>query len=1422
MTSTVGLELDLTWKTVSKGNRSGTRRTRKSVAKNLTGAGQVSDGNSRPAEDVTVSESEKHGVAVLGQHFNEKIEHVPIKKRRFVFHTPSPPPSPPQTPSPHVEVSDQHKDIQSASGQSSFSNSIQKQETMELDALTRSSISVIDGKFTEVSNEKVGCVEDFSGIEMLAAAACNDCVDDFAGNEKDPAVEESKQERNDSSLAPLIPLEETIASQQTDLCLPKDSGNEIKMDNSSFLPPKDSVHEVKIEDSSLLAPKNSGNEVQMKDPSHVLPKYSGIQVKMEESSLLDNAGGVFLESLSNKKTGEVPISLPDDRSLWDLNLSMDAWQRPCDNEYNDSKSNSVVNIHVDKDAMFQSTGLQDIKNDHVDATSSFDIGWDKCLPSNLGALPVQTNCLNEKENELGGCSSLGGNNNEHASSTVGHLVDSVKWVADDVSVSTQLVGLDQCCTAGTEVNNTSTVKLKEITGTSPSLGNSELGTTNHASGSEVDKIACVKSIKVEESDVASPYLPFLEIAFKDVEPRTVCQDRKTCEDFGFLDNKISGNYVERCQPLQDAIPKAKLVSRVEEIGLCYSPSKYGIMLASGLSVADDDAKGQTGGASSSFAPEIDTSALLEPEEPLMKLSVSLPATSAPYGFTVAYKDCGKEGNGLPSSSDKLNVNDPCNQSHESAATTTVCGFTVAHEARENDKNGPRSYSDRVNVNDPCDQYHESATSHDKAFNGGKESSFDLQTGYDFEDGELRESDVPCWDEIEQVDYDTEGEEERLCGLEAENNEEKLKVERGSSPGSDDIIEKTKNSDMQESLRENAVSLKMTTAAVMEASESNKNTIDFVDGSTVKDSHSALDGLMTSKRELLSGIEASPSSDALQMIRVDNCDDLNPQSEKDGGPEKFAGRDRSTPHMRGQSPKGSPFISHSAGQNSTIFHGSHPSLRSRPKSAIESCGYVISADQTLPESVDVARPENHIGRHFMSSHSNGMYRPLMRRRSLIERDDSYGVGMQMTSVRDTSPDRSRFRRYTQGVSRDIRVEYLRRIPGDSTDYFSHFPPSDAVQRSRSGNFDDSYNPSEREDGSGKFIGKDRPASHLRGRSQGGSHFFNPSVRIRHEYIRHVANDGSEYFSRLPSSDALQRNRPDNFDDSYPQAEREGGSDKFIARERPVTRMHGRSPGGGHFFNPSAGYWDSKRQHSPSRQGAYHSACPRPKSAIEGRGFVVSTDQSLPEAAAVSSRPDNRINRHFISSPSNGGYRPLVRRRSPVERDASYGMHMRMATVREGSPDRSRFRRYPQGVGRCIRDDYLGHEPDEATEYVSRLPHQLGRRERSISPEGHYAEPYKKTQSRSRSRSPMRFLVQRDRNEGSRRRSRLPDFRSDARIDRVRLFQKRFPTEYGESFISPPSGRISPQRNSRVFEDRNSGLDQFRGHKSPVRVFRESKF
>ncbi|XP_039009977.1 uncharacterized protein LOC120138612 [Hibiscus syriacus] len=250
----------------------------------------------------------------------------------------------------------------------------------------------------------------------------------------------------------------------------------------------------------------------------------------------------------------------------------------------------------------------------------------------------------------------------------------------------------------------------------------------------------------------------------------------------------------------------------------------------------------------------------------------------------------------------------------------------------------------------------------------------------------------------------------------------------------------------------------------------------------------------------------------------------------------------------------------------------------------------------------------------------------------------------------------------------------------------------------------------------------------------------------------------------------------------------------------SHMHGRSPESAQFSNPSANYWDSsKREH----QHIYHG-------------------QALSDAADVA-RPDHLITRQFMDS-----YRPTLRRRSPVEGDEFYNMHPRRLTlkdtVRDNSTGRNRFRRYPQGVSRGIRDEYFRHVPDDSTQYMSRIPHRLDRIERSISPHGgrhHHAVPYKRARSRSRSRSPIDWLLQRDQNEDSRRCNRSPDFRSNARIDGVTFpFTKRFAAGYGE-FISPPPGRASPQRNSRMFEDCNPGLDHFRRRKSHVRM-QDQKF
>ncbi|XP_039061897.1 uncharacterized protein LOC120206258 [Hibiscus syriacus] len=232
MMSTVGLDLtspmdpDLTWKILSKRKRSVMRRTRRPVAKILMPGMVLADKNARTVEHFTVSESEKVGVDVLGRRFCERVKNVPIKKRRFAFRYPSPPP--PLTPYLHLEASEQHVDFKPASNQNFGSNTTQ---LIKPDCSAKSYIaSVGDKKISEVING----VEDFSGIEILAAAACSDSIcNDVTEYEGNPLVEELTVERMQSS-ASSTHLEETTASLEAACSFPKDSVNESRSQGSSF------------------------------------------------------------------------------------------------------------------------------------------------------------------------------------------------------------------------------------------------------------------------------------------------------------------------------------------------------------------------------------------------------------------------------------------------------------------------------------------------------------------------------------------------------------------------------------------------------------------------------------------------------------------------------------------------------------------------------------------------------------------------------------------------------------------------------------------------------------------------------------------------------------------------------------------------------------------------------------------------------------------------------------------------------------------------------------------------------------------------------------------------------------------------------------------------------------------------------------
>ncbi|GFY83319.1 hypothetical protein Acr_03g0000930 [Actinidia rufa] len=236
MLSTVSQDLTnfinsgLTWKTVKKGVRSTSRRSRK-PAKSLTVGVQLDD-KSTKREDLSVSESEKLGVAVLGRHFGDKLEYVPHKKRKLVFQSPTPShrtPSPlheearssqPQISSPQTEDSDQTTESKYASGRRCWSNSVSNQEIGKLNG----PVAGQAGQGVE-ANEKLVYTEDFSGIALLAAAACDNSTSDDTHNiKKVPLVEEfSTAEGVDSSLS-ASSLERTTSSEMGSLLF-KDSAD---------------------------------------------------------------------------------------------------------------------------------------------------------------------------------------------------------------------------------------------------------------------------------------------------------------------------------------------------------------------------------------------------------------------------------------------------------------------------------------------------------------------------------------------------------------------------------------------------------------------------------------------------------------------------------------------------------------------------------------------------------------------------------------------------------------------------------------------------------------------------------------------------------------------------------------------------------------------------------------------------------------------------------------------------------------------------------------------------------------------------------------------------------------------------------------------------------------------------------------------
>ncbi|KAI3687566.1 hypothetical protein L1987_81266 [Smallanthus sonchifolius] len=227
-----------------------------------------------------VSESEKLGVSVLERHFGQKAEHIPIKKRRFLYRASSPTYSIANTPLENAERLETSPKLNSnASSLSATSGALT--ETCECGS-----------KDHKLYQNKLVKDDDFSGVSILAAAACSNSL-----------------------------------GAETDRC----EGSGV------------------LSSVNLSVPKNVElNESNVKKEPDLHTSITPLKI---EESTLNSSSHAHLESASNKANQEPNIQKSparDVRFSWDLNTVMDAWEEPFANEHQISANDNASSVEEKK------------------------------------------------------------------------------------------------------------------------------------------------------------------------------------------------------------------------------------------------------------------------------------------------------------------------------------------------------------------------------------------------------------------------------------------------------------------------------------------------------------------------------------------------------------------------------------------------------------------------------------------------------------------------------------------------------------------------------------------------------------------------------------------------------------------------------------------------------------------------------------------------------------------------------------------------------------------------------------------------------------------------------------------------------------------------------------------------------------------
>ncbi|KAG8047354.1 hypothetical protein GUJ93_ZPchr0008g12760 [Zizania palustris] len=337
--NTMSLELprpidpEVRWKTVNRRQRA-SRRARTS----FSGEDIMKDairsfyafGNDTSQElsqeDAPVSESEKLGVSILGRRFSDPVEKVPIKKRRFLMDSsPSPPPTPLLT-DPYEKLLSRSFGVISSHGKH------HKAKTLGLD-------------YMEEKKEPFDA-DDFSGISILAAAACESEIDDGILNVKCSklahCIEERKPELITRSSGFNL-LNETKEEMISSL----DASNfrsDRPLESSESAPDTKCVYSTTLNSENLVEPADApyyalSRASKMDDSSSASDaKSSGVTMSINSSNP-DKSVGCLQDVVMETKCSD---GTQDSRLHWDLNVAMEAWDTNCGDDDDHGNKNPVA------------------------------------------------------------------------------------------------------------------------------------------------------------------------------------------------------------------------------------------------------------------------------------------------------------------------------------------------------------------------------------------------------------------------------------------------------------------------------------------------------------------------------------------------------------------------------------------------------------------------------------------------------------------------------------------------------------------------------------------------------------------------------------------------------------------------------------------------------------------------------------------------------------------------------------------------------------------------------------------------------------------------------------------------------------------------------------------------------------------------